>query len=206
VTHPRPILAVNSLLLTGLLGLAGGCESKVSTANDDLRARVLELEQSNEQLRRREAELLAELEVESRRPDSLSPEIRASVPHVADIAIGRLSHARDSDDDGVPDRLTLYVDPADGLGRFTQMVGTLSAHAVFVPADADAITIGRVTLGPAGLREAYRSSLTGAHYTVELTVAVDAAQALEPCLVRVRFEDGLTGAVHTAEREIALRR
>jgi len=203
---PRVFVAVTLVPLLGFFLLAGGCETKTATANDELRARVLDLEKTNEQLRRREAELLAELERESRRPDSLSPEVRANVPHVAGIAIGRLSHALDGDDDGVPDRLTLYVEPVDGLGRFTQMVGTLSAHAVFVPPDADAITIGRISLDPGPLREAYRSSVTGTHYTVQVPIAVDAAQSREPCLVRVRYEDGLTGAVHTAERAIDLSR
>lgn len=200
-THLRrlavPLIAV---------ALLAGCKSgEIATENDALRRQVLELQKENEQLKRREQELMQELREEAARPDSLPPEVRESTPHVADVSIGRLSHARDRDDDGVPDVILLYVNPADGYGRFEQMVGTLSAHAIMTPPNADAITVGRVTLDPRMLREAYRSGVTGTHYTIELPVEVTDQQANEAVLVRVRYEDGRTGAVHTAEREIALR-
>ena len=45
-------------------------------------------------------------------------EVRDATPHVTDISIASVSHATDTDDDGRPDTLTVYVEPTDGRGRF----------------------------------------------------------------------------------------
>ncbi len=188
-------------------GLCGGCDGgRKSTANDALRRQVLELEQENEQLRRRQAELTTELYQASQRLESLPPEVRENTPRVAEITISRLSHARDEDDDGVPDLIRLYINPVDGYGRFVQMVGTVSIHAVSLPSDGDAITINRLTLTPTELRAAYRSGVTGTHYTIDLPLENTSELKEDSLLLRVLYEDGHTGRQRTAERDIQLRR
>lgn len=189
-----------------VLVLSGCSDGQIATENDGLRRQVLELRKENEQLRQRETELTFELQQDSRRPDALPPEIRENTPHVASISIGPRSHVRDQDDDGIPDRILVYVTPADGYGRFIQLVGSLSMHAVILPPDADAITIGRVTLEPFELRAAYRSGITGTHYTIELPIENLPKPAESTCILRVLFEDGLTGQQRSAEHEVSFQR
>lgn len=188
-----------------------GCESRpFETEGDTLRARVVELETEVEQLKRREAELLAELrrvrQAQSRAEEFADSDVSEFVPHVVDISIGRLSHVRDTDGDGVVDLLRLYIHPVDGRGRFMQMVGQLQVNAVLVPDAADPVSVGRASLSPGELRDAYRSGITGTHYAVQ--VPLDLSQApsgeLEEVTVRVTYIDGITGERCTADRSISL--
>ncbi len=194
-----------SLVLLLVCGPLPGCKNReLSSQADDLRRRVLELENENKAHRLREAELRAELEREAARPDELPAEIRANMPRVAAISLNRLSHARDTDDDGRRESLMLYIEPKDGRGRFVQMVGHLSVHALLVPPDDDAMTLARVRLAPEALRAAYRSGVTGTHYLVELALELPDGESIDSCLVRVQFDDGLTGRTHETERTISL--
>lgn len=191
------------LLATGLLTACVG-QSEIQQENDRLRERVLELETELQHETRQNAVLRARLQ----RTDANAPadvqEVEANTPYVAEITIGRLSHARDTDQDGELDELLVYVEPIDGWGRFTQLVGSLSVHAAVFPALADAQTIGRVQLDPASLRRAYRSSFTGTHYTV--TVPISAAEGFQAkeCIVHAEFVDGHTGVRYVAQRRIDL--
>ncbi|MCH7601164.1 MAG: hypothetical protein IIB54_00195 [Planctomycetes bacterium] len=187
-----------------MISLSGCGSSLTSDEADALRRKVLDLEKMNLQMSLRTTELEAELKRQSAGFDSLPVEIRENTPRVARLTIGRLSHARDDDDDGRSETLLIYVDPEDGFGRFVQLVGTLTVHAAILPADRDAITIGRFTLKPGPLRAAYRSGFSGMHYTIELPIQLSPENSGQTCLVRVIFKDGLTGLVHSTEREIKL--
>ena len=187
-----------------MISLSGCGSSLTSDEADALRRKVLDLEKMNLQMSLRTTELEAELKRQSAGLDSLPVEIRENTPRVARLTIGRLSHARDDDDDGRSETLLIYVDPEDGFGRFVQLVGTLTVHAAILPADRDAITIGRFTLKPGPLRAAYRSGFSGMHYTIELPIQLSPENSGQTCLVRVIFKDGLTGLVHSTEREIKL--
>ncbi|MCH7545432.1 MAG: hypothetical protein IID30_03395 [Planctomycetes bacterium] len=187
-----------------MISLSGCGSSLTSDEADALRRKVLDLEKMNLQMSLRTTELEAELKRQSAGFDSLPVEIRENTPRVARLTIGRLSHARDDDDDGRSETLLIYVDPEDGFGRFVQLVGTLTVHAAILPADRDAITIGRFTLKPGPLRAAYRSGFSGMHYTIELPIQLSPENSGQTCLVRVIFKDGHTGLEHSTEREIKL--
>ena len=188
-----------TLFLTACIG-----QRELAQENDRLRERVLELETQLRRTTRESAEARARLQ----RPESPSAaarqDVQANTPYVAEITIGRMSHARDTDGDGELDELLVYIEPVDGWGRFMQIVGTLSVHAAVLPPDADAQTIGRVQLAPGHLRRAYRSSFTGAHYTV--TVPITSAEGLDAdgCVVYAEFVDGSTGLRYEDDRRIAL--
>ncbi|MHC4220460.1 MAG: hypothetical protein ACYSU7_18625 [Planctomycetota bacterium] len=186
--------------------LLPGCGSgrKLSAENDRIRARVLDLETDVERLADRNAELEAALHEATEAPESLPEELRANIPYVADIEIDRLSHVIDEDEDGRAEGLLIYVTPADGLGRFVQLAGSLSVHAALLPPDADPVSLGRMTLGPADVRRAYRSSFTGTHYRLVLPLTLPGDREAIECSVRVVYEDGRTGRRHTAERAIEL--
>jgi hypothetical protein len=189
------------LLMTALMidlvagGLAGCSNSgRVAAENDRLRLRVVELEDEVADLSGRHGELEAHIAaLEADEATTAAAAIRAGTPRVVAIEIGRLSHLEDLDGDSVPDRAVIYVHPRDGMGRFVQIVGHLDAHVAILPVGADARTLGRVSLLPGELREAYRSGFTGTHYTIEvpLTLPAGAGEDLDTA-VKVEFSDGLT--------------
>ncbi len=209
-TGPRRLVTSRGALLLTLVALsfaAAGCGSgakRASLENDRLRAEALDLKDRIVGLEKRNAELEAELLRASAEPRSLAEEYRANAPHVASISIGRLSHARDDDGDGRPDTLVLYVKPSDGLDRFVQMVGHLSAHAAILPTNGDAVTIGRANLGPAEVRQAYRSSALGTHYTVTLPIESPPDAQTTTVIAQVEFTDAYDGRVLTARSDIGL--
>ncbi len=196
--------SVGALCAAGLLlaGCAG--PSRVSRENDRLRARVHELTKQVRRLEDHNAELMARIRQLSPKPTTIPAEVLDNTPHVARISIGRLSHACDPDGDGRPEMLKVYVKPTDGLGRFVQMVGELAVHAAILPPDAEAITIGRITLGPGEVRGAYRSSLLGTLYAVTVPIAVPEGVDAAECTLKAVFLDGRTGLRHTDEHVIEL--
>jgi hypothetical protein len=188
-----------------LLALLAGCGKKASQANDLLRARIVDLEAQVEALADRNRELEAALGQAEAASGTLGEDVLANIPHVVRLEIDRRSHALDEDEDGRAEGLLVYVKPADGLGRFIQLVGRLSVLAADLPPDADAISLGRVTLDPTELRESYRSSFMGTHYRITLPVTLPAGRPGGPCTVRVVYEDGRSGRSISVEREIDLR-
>ena len=188
------------------LALASGCgrSSRVAEENQRLRFEVIELQNQLESQQQRNQELQQELRQAATAPQTLPEDIRAVIPHVISLSIEKLSFARDTDGDGKPDLLTLYIKPTDGRGRFEQLVGTLSAAATLIPQNAEPVSIGRVQLTPAQVRDAYRSSITGTHYTVELPIQIPEGLDEKQAFVRVVYADGRTGQELAAERIIEL--
>ncbi len=191
------------LVLLLATGCVGGSGSRIGKENDRLRARVHELERETEELKGRNAELASALD-SARRPESPSDDVIAATPRVVGITLGSLSHARDGDGDGQPDHVLLYVKPTDGLGRFVQLVGELKAHVAILPDDGVSVTIGQVALGPAEVREAYRSGFASTYYAVTVPLPEGGVDA-EECVAQVAYVDGHTGERMTAELGMSLK-
>lgn len=188
-----------------LLALLTACGKKASRQNDLLRARVMDLEARVEALADRNQELEAALAQAETAPGEPAEVVRASTPHVVSIRIDQRSYALDEDGDGQVEALKVYIKPADGRGRFVQLVGWLSVHAADLPPDAEVATLGQVTLDPAEVRERYRSSFMGTHYSVILPLELPADRPEGPCTVRVIYEDGRSSRSVSNQREIDLR-
>jgi hypothetical protein len=191
-----------SALCLAIVTSAGCGRRDFTTEGDALRARVLDLEQENERLAGRARELEVELDRARAVPGMPSAVVRAAIPHVVDLAIGRLSHLADDDGDGLVDSAVIYLHPTDGRNRFVQLAGELSVTVTWVPPAADAETVGRRTLDPASLRDAYRSGFAGTHYTVVCPVDRRHAGSDGLVFVRADYADGRTGRVVTAEGTI----
>ena len=204
--HPphKAILAVTFALLLATAGCGGSGAMRASRANDRLRAENLDLKDEAERLSLRNKELEAQLQAATEEPRPLAEEYRIHAPHVAALSIDSYSHVVDNSGDGRPETLVLYVSPRDGLGRFVQMVGRLTAQATVMPIDADPITLGRITLGPAEIRQAYRSSFMGTHYTVEVPLMVPSDLEATELIAHVEFVDGYDGRKFADHRSIAL--
>lgn len=217
----------HAILISLSAALLGGCTTGgkgFANENDKLRAQVLDLETEVRTLKGRNDELMAHLKQASSTPSAVPADVAANTPHVTSISISRLSQALDSNGDGRIDSILIYMEPRDGLGRFLQIVGSVSMHAAILPADGSAITIGRKTIGPGEVRDGYRSAFTGQYYSLTLPIdppksvpapaslsaessnvpAPAAAPTSLQCTVRVEFTDGYTGQKFSAERVIDL--
>jgi hypothetical protein len=207
----RPFILVLLPLLVAAM-VIGGCRRDFTTEADALRERVMLLEREVAQLERENAELRAELRQMARREQRVDEDVLTATPRVTSINIGRLSHARDTLGDGVPDILRLYINPLDGRGRFVALTGPLRVHAAILPERTEAITLGRIELDPEAVRDRYRSGITGTHYTIELPIDwpgdVDAEAFItadKRLMVSVLYEDGWTGEQFATEQAVRIR-
>jgi hypothetical protein len=194
-----------TLLLTtsALAGCASGGRERFANENDRLRAQAVDLENQVKMLQGRNVELQTQLAEAVRGSSTAPPEVIENTPRVVAISLSRLSQARDENGDDKLDSILLYLEPADGLGRFMQVVGSVSMHAAILPKDEPAITIGQKTIGPKELRDAYRAAFTGQYYS--LSMPIEPPAGAEQCTVRVVFTDGYTGQSFSTERAIDLK-
>lgn len=229
------LIAVSGLVgVAGCSPRVGGSKS-LEQANNDLRRENQELKTTVEAQARQIEELKIKLSEESAaRLAALKPEAIEALPVCAGIEVGRLSGFEPLPPVGEPSggaeknavkSVVVYLRPFDGRDRFVQIVGTMAVEAVWLPglqslsdggkgeangADAEArrpnaTVLGRVTLTPAQLRDAYRSDVLGTHYIVELPFSEESSRHGGTLLMRAEFADALTGKVWTAERTKSVR-
>lgn len=229
----RPIgaaVASGLIALAGCSPRVGGSKS-LEQANNDLRRENQELKATVEAQARQIEEMKIKLSEESAaRLAALKPEALEALPVCAGVEVGRLSGFEplppvDSKSDGAGGEgaaaksVVVYLRSFDGRDRFVQIVGTLSVEAVWLPglrsvgdeaaakteARPNATVLGRVTLTPGQLRDAYRSDVLGTYYVVELPLSEGAPLSQGSLIMRAEFADALTGKVWTAERVKSVR-
>ncbi len=204
-------------LLVSSLALLPACRSKpknFDNENDDVGRRLLEAESQVESLTAQRNELAVKVDELSRVAASggqgVAADVIAAMPRCAGIEIDGLSGPADRDGVLGFDVVEVAVKPFDGRQRFVQVAGTLTVEAVLLPPVAVAEAgigprvLGRVTLTPADLREAYRSSLMGTHYSVAVPIEPANGAIEGTLLMRASFQDGLSGARYEAEQSRAL--
>ncbi len=67
------------------------------------------------------------------------------------------------------------------------------------------MTVGRCALNPVEVRDAYRSGITGTHYSIECPLAVPPGASEQELVVQVTFEDAQSGRSLTAQHAVAMR-
>ena len=167
-----------------------------------MRAKVQEQETQLAAARGECEELRTKLAAGTRPGAPNDAEAVAATPVITSIEIDRLSSLNPNLPDQPATSISIYVTTLDGRERFTQAVGTLEVTATL----KGAVTpFASARLGPAALRDAYRSGVMGTVY--ELTLP------LEPRIVRVAgkpttividatFSDAITGRRCTNQRTI----
>lgn len=120
-------------------------------------------------------------------------EVAEATPRVAGIELDPLSGLS-------PDgkSFLFYVRPYDGRRRFLQAVGELT---VTVERDGSPLA-GPLVLSPSQLRDAYRSGLTGVHYTAELPAP--GPRAVGVVTLRAALADAATGLTHSTLRRVTI--
>jgi hypothetical protein len=207
---PRaPSLAVLIALACALPACRIGGERSVGAENDRLRTLAAEQEAQINQLKAEQAELRLKVAEASRAvTENIPAEVLEAIPRITSIDVSRLSGFHPSDPDAPARSVVIYFEPKDGRGRFVQAVGHALAEALILPSGigdspgAEPQRIASAELGPLQLRDAYRASVLGFFYTLELPLAapVERSAGHQPTLImRVEFRDGLTGEVHRDE-------
>lgn len=199
-------MAAATLPLCGM----GGCKTRIGGGKEgqtaELARRVTDLEREVQlqSLRANEAE--AKLTA-----GTPSAEVALATPVLAGIEIDRLSGPTRSDTRGFP----VFIRTLDGRARFLQVVGTLEVEVLLATPDPSSTptVVGSARLTPLELREAYRSSVAGTHYRVDIA-ASDAfvrASGYRGGLARydlqivARLDDAATGRRHEATALIPAR-
>jgi len=214
------LLLIAAMLITTL----AGCDSNKQflNENDQLRERIAHLEAQLQIASRRAEELDAQLRKLAGEYPAVSEDVLVNTPQLAEITIGRLSHVRDTDDDGRADVVMVYVGAVDGRSRPLQIVGEMTVTVRLASRVSHANTpskqdeqdepeyepsriLGATSLDPTTLREAYRAGFTGTHYTVEVPIEPFARASNNAIHISVTFLDGYTEKSYTAERVITLR-
>jgi hypothetical protein len=192
---------VEVALVAAGLALAG-CSARAlgPSPNDALRDENRALRESNAELTARIGELEARLAtVEAERSEGgVDPEVVANTP-----AVRRLELKSGSVVESLPDQAgrgiaRVWLEPVDARGRFVQVTGWLEVAITALPASGPAVPIGSVRLGPAEVRDAYRSGFMGTHYTVEVPVDLAAAGASPNFAVAATFTEGRSRTALTA--------
>ena len=179
------------LLVTGVVGCSS--PNRISRANDrlrranlDLRRQVDALEQAI-QLRLDQINRLEQIA-------GKSPAVEgAELVQLTALRFGRYSGVLDTNHDGVDDALRIYLQPVDQHGRFMLAAGSAQLQAVAIVEDQEPRLILKHTFDAAQFHQAYRSGLTGTHYTLERPLPRDLTSGLTGLTVMVAFTDAATG-------------
>jgi hypothetical protein len=174
--------------------MCGGCGNKsFLNENDDLRAEVLRLKDENGALSGRMSTLERQIKIEQSQKGLNLPQgvVR---PLAVEVRVGSYSGGIDTDKDGHDDTVRIYFKTLDARGRFILTVGSAAITIVAIQPGEDAITVGRIKLSPKAFDDAYRSSLTGTHHTLECPIRHMAVpENTTELTARASFKDYLTG-------------
>ncbi|MFW6060151.1 MAG: hypothetical protein ACODAQ_08210 [Phycisphaeraceae bacterium] len=207
VARAAALLLSVSALLVVVVGCRIGEPRNFSNENDRLRRANLELQREVEQLQDQLQQRLAQIETLQQRAEAETPAPMpgAETPMLSDLAFGRYSGGLDPDDDGVDEQLRLYLKPLDQKGRVLPVAGRARVQAIAIPAEGEPQVIAERTYEPPAFDDAWRSTFTGRHYTLELDLPDDLPADLNEITARVTFTQADTGADFTAQKAFRIR-
>ena len=182
--------------------LAAGCDGRSRKASARLRMEVHQLQEELEDARHQISELEAKL-TEAADETGGDADMLLNVPRVVAIKLSRFSSVRWGHASEGPITLDLHVSAIDGRGRPIQLTGSLEAVARFAPVNDEAVELGRISLTPAEVRDAWRAGILGSTYQVEIPLRpLPVPGSYDGIHVRARFTDALTGVEHEATVEV----
>ena len=181
---------------------ACGQQKSFENENDKLRAERLSLQQQIDELQKklvlREDELRATRE---QMDDPLPPVEGVEPPRLAGVVLGLYSGPIDTDGDAVLDGLRVYVRPVDQHLRQMTAEGTARVRLITTPAEGEPVTILDQTYDPDTFHAAYRSGVTGTHYTLKADLPDERPAN---ATLHVSLTDAVTGKVFKAQKEVTL--
>jgi hypothetical protein len=213
IRAPIPILLALAALILFAGCRVGGVRS-VEAENERLRQELTERDKKQQDLEGQIAELKVKLSEANRSQKPMAQEALDALPRVTNVEISSLSGFEPTDPNVPATGVAVWFETRDGRGRFVQAVGTATIEALIRPSEVPSGTnptpelVASLALSPSQLRDAYRSSFTGTHYSAELKLdkPIERGPGKTPSLViRVEFQDAITGEVLRSERVISPR-
>lgn len=140
-----------------------------------------EVRAENLKLKKQVDELSTKLELRTGEIDALRqqqeagavPMPGAETPVFSKLVMDRYSGAIDTDKSGKDDLVRIYVKTLDQQGRFMPVAGRGVIQVVLIRPDAEPQVLVETTYEPAELDAAYRTGITGTHYTLEARLPDD---------------------------------
>ncbi len=179
------------------------CTGDFTTPDDDLLRR-------NQALVDRVRDLEQRIDEQVLRSEALEKQIAAGdaaaqPPKLAAVKLGRYTGSLDLDGDGRDDVIRIYLRTLDEQGRFLPVKATAVVKAVQIAADADPATIVERHYDHEAFDQAYRTGLTGTHYTLELKLPDETADVPQ-AEVAVFVTDQTSGNTFSQTKMLAIRR
>lgn len=220
LTRSRPAaermvwLVVAAIVAAAGVGSAGCAPARVGgTMSPD--AVIEELRQEKLALTRDLQAARESLALRDRQVAALQQRLATTRPAVEGVAAGDLPHLADVELDPLSGAVTdsagkvamrLYVRTLDQHGRFLVVAGKAEAQAVAIRPGRPPLVVAQRRFRPADLHAAYRTGLTGTHYTLELPLAGagEGAEPVKEVTVKIVVTDAATGVTATTERSMPL--
>jgi hypothetical protein len=211
--------AVVAFVLFAAIGGAvpGGCTSGRIGGSTPADQVINELREENLALAKKLDALARENELRRKQIDVLEQKIAAThpavegvvpgdLPRLVSVAFDSYTSAIDTDHDGDDDALRLYVLTSDQQGRFIPIAGRAVAQAVVIEPGQAPVELTQKIFDPPALDAAYRTGLTGTHYSLEVPLPRPLPKGINEVTVKLTLTDAATGATVSCEQGIKLKR
>lgn len=128
----------------------------------------------------------------------------SDIPRLVALEMGRLSGVIDTNSDGVNDTIRVYVRTVDQYGHFMRVMGPADIQVVSIDPGRDPVVLVDESLTAQQFEQAYRSGVTGTHYT--LTVSLPASQGgeVKELIVKVVLTDAGSGVKISCQRVLSM--
>ena len=184
---------------------ACGCQEQSQTSLwdqiKDLGEEKVTLREQNEKLQSENEQLKGQVKTLS----GLGPEVRLEAFAARKkIEIGKRSGLFDKDDDGIKEKLIVYVRPSDDTGDTVKIPGTITVQLWNLNNESDEAMLASWKLEPEEIKMLWAGTFMTNYYRLTFDIAeIPAGQGRE-LTVKVRFVDYVTGKNLTAQKVIQL--
>jgi len=201
-------VAAIGLTLPVIVGAMAGC-GRTSYLNeaDRLRRENMELKDKNQQLTERTERLEGRLKTLRQRlsgPSATRPAV--DEPALSQIKLGRYTGPIDNDGDGIDDTMRLYVRTLDQHGRMLPVAAEATVKVVRIPSRGEPKALATKTYDASAFNEAYRSSFTGQHYTLQVSLPRPLPEGVDEVTAKVIVEHAETGTRFSSQGTYRLTR
>ncbi len=184
---------------------ACGCQEQSQTSLwdqiKDLGEEKVTLREQNEKLQSENKQLKGQVKTLS----GLGPEVRLEAfAAIKKIEIGKRSGLFDKDDDGIKEKLIVYVRPSDDTGDTVKIPGTITVQLWNLNNESDEAMLASWKLEPEEIKMLWAGTFMTNYYRLTFDIAEIPAGQGQELTVKVRFVDYVTGKTLTAQKVIQL--
>lgn len=194
------------LIIVAAVVLAASCgcaepETDLTRLNelDKLRLDNRQLESQLRKAAEENAQLREQLQVLSAVKKDVEIE---KVYNLRSVTITKHTNLFDKDDDGVREKLIVYLQPMDSNGDIVKAAGAVDVQLWDLSKEAGQTMLGQWRVEPDELKKMWYDSLLAISYRLAFDVDERASGSKEPLTVKVTFTDYITGKVFKEQRVI----